>query len=396
MPLTRRFVLIGASLAALATLAAMASQLIGANGMHLANGQPLFGDYFAFWSAGRMALEGAAADAYTQSTLFEVQRRVIPELTVVFPFRHPPAFLFLAAPLSLLPLPLAASLFLIAGFALFIYAARFFASRASDIAIAAMQPAALLHIGSVQLGLFVAGVTGLAVAWLKKRPRAAGIMIGLLALKPHLALLWPILLIAQKRWSAFLSAAITAIALTIAAGIVFGWETYPRFIEAVLQGESAVSAGRINHAPQVSLYANLIGLGVPIPFAMAIHALSAAAAIFLSILIWRGNDERTSAAALVSATLLISPYLFFYDHVMILIAIAALHQRASVREQWLLAFAWLASGLALALGNFLTLPVAPLACWAVLLIAANRAGIQVWMKRGSSPSASTTQVSAPP
>ena len=37
-------------------------------------------------------------------------------------------------------------------------------------------------------------------AWLDRRPVAAGVLIGLLTLKPQLGILFPVMLIASARW----------------------------------------------------------------------------------------------------------------------------------------------------------------------------------------------------
>ena len=53
----------------------MAYLLAGARGLVLANGQPLFGDFIAFWSAGRAALDGAAAQVHEVETIARYQQK---------------------------------------------------------------------------------------------------------------------------------------------------------------------------------------------------------------------------------------------------------------------------------------------------------------------------------
>jgi hypothetical protein len=359
------------------TVAAMALQLIGSNGLLLANGQPVFGDFLAFWSAGRLALEGHGDLVYSEQAIQIAHREALPALgDIVFPWRHPPPFLLAATPLALLPFPIAAIVFLAATAWAFLYAARQFARERGDLLMAAAAPAALLHIGSVQTGLLTAALTALAFVWLDRRPLAAGALIGLMAIKPHLAALWPILLILQGRWRAFMAAAATALALLILAGAVYGFDLYAAFLAALPSAMEAVDKAQIERDTLTSLYANLLGLAAPPALAAALHWTSALAAAAIAALVWRKGDRQLSAAAFACATMLVSPYLFFYDETMILIAVAALYPATtSTSEKAWLAFAWGAAALSLAAGKVMTIPICPIAAWALLLITAARAGV---------------------
>jgi hypothetical protein len=357
----------------------MAAQLIGTHGLVLPSGQLVFGDYVAFWSAGRLALEGRADEIYSIQAIVAMHEEAVPGLAVVFPWRHPPTFLMIAAPLALLPFPASALLFLAASAAVFAFAARKFAPDPRDLLFAMAAPVVLLHIGSVQTGLLVTGLTALAFHWLERRPLTAGACIGLLAIKPHLAIFWPVLLAVQGRWRAFAAAAATATGFVAVAGAVFGFNLYPLFLAGLAQAQRALDLGAIDKDTFASLYANLLGLGVPRSLALAAHWGSAIAATALAVMIWRrraGAEASTmigpSAAAFACATLLFSPYLFFYDETLILIAVAALYRAASMKEQLWLVFAWLAGGASLALGKLITIPLCPIAAWALILIAANQ------------------------
>jgi len=359
------------------TVAVMAVQLIGSNGLLLANGQPVFGDFIAFWSAGRLAIEGHPDLVYSEQAIQIAHREALPALgNIVFPWRHPPPFLLAAAPLAVLPFPIAAIIFLGGSAALFLYAASKLSPTRGDLAFAAAAPAALLHIGSVQIGLLAAGVTALAFVWLQRRPLAAGGLVGLMIIKPHLAALWPVLLILQKRWTTFFAAAGTAFVLLATAGFVFGFDLYASFVEALPSAMEAVEKGQIERDTLTSVFANMLGLSAPPVLAQALHWTSALASAIIAAMIWRRGDSSLSAAAFACATMLLSPYLFFYDETLILIAVAFLYPDAkSTSEKAWLAFAWGGGALSLAAGKIMTIPICAIAAWALLLIAAARAGI---------------------
>ncbi len=243
--LTRRFYEIGALLIAAMLLAVMGWRLAHANGLPLAEGQPVFGDFIAFWSAGRLALEGRAAEVHNEAAIYAQHLIAVPGLHVVAPWNSPPPFLLISSLFALTPFPVAALLFLLLSGALYLYVARKTLPDARALLFALTLPAALFHLGSVQTGLLIAGVSGLALLWIDKRPRAAGALIALLAIKPHLAILWPVFLIISKRWTAFITAALATTAFLVIAGFVFGFESYARFFDNLRAAQSLIGDERV-------------------------------------------------------------------------------------------------------------------------------------------------------
>ena len=62
------------------------------------------GDFIAYWSAGRMAMEGRAAAAYDWAAHHAVQVAAVGhEFEGFFAWHNPPGFFFAAVPLALLP-----------------------------------------------------------------------------------------------------------------------------------------------------------------------------------------------------------------------------------------------------------------------------------------------------
>ena len=100
MKVQRRYLEIGAALIALALLATFAFLLLQADGLRLANGQPVFGDFIAFWSAGRAALEGHAAQVHDHGLIAEYNRLAAPGVSYYAPWNSPPTFLLVAASAS--------------------------------------------------------------------------------------------------------------------------------------------------------------------------------------------------------------------------------------------------------------------------------------------------------
>ncbi len=372
MPVKRWAFEAAAILIAGSMLAYMLWRISGAENMTLPSGQPFFGDFMAFWSAGRAALDGHADQVHDRVLLWQYQQAAAPDVRFYAPWNSPPTFLLIVSLLALLPYPIAAICFL-AGTALFFGAViRRFLPDARALIFPATAPAIIYQIGTVQAGMLIAGISGLALLWLDKRPRLAGAMIGLLAIKPHLAILWPLLLALSGRWRVFAAATIATIAFVTLAGAVFGFDSYARFFESLDASQRLISEQRITTPAYASLYANLLGLGAPHALALGLHALSAAAAVVGACVLFRKSDRALAGAALCAATLLVSPYLFFYDFALLLIGAALLGAPRSPLEYAAALFAW-GAGLTVAVGEFIALPICPLAAWLVLTAAFMRA-----------------------
>ena len=117
---------------------------------------------------------------------------------------------------------------------------------------------------------------------LDTRPITAGVLIGLLTVKPQLGILFPFLLIASGRWKVFFMAAVTAIALcsrSIAIGGLDGWQDY--ITKALpLQREVLQDAAGTAMPFQPSIFMNIRGvvgnhIGEIIQFAFTLAAVAA-------------------------------------------------------------------------------------------------------------------------
>lgn len=373
MPLNRRAFEIAAIGVALSLLGVMVYLLSQANGMVLANGQPLFGDYIAFWSAGRATLDGHIATVYDPATTRAYQELAAPGMTHFTSWVSPPTFLLISAALATLPYPIAASVFLLLGAGVYVYAARQVLRDARALIFAVTLPAAVYHLGSVQTGLLIAGVSALALVWLDKRPLSAGALVGLLAIKPHLAILWPVMLALSGRWRAFGAAAVSTSVFVVIAGLAFGFDSYMRFAETLRTPLSFISDQRISTPAYASLYGILLSLGASEVIAAAAQAVSAAGGMIAACVVFLRRDHALCGAALCAATLLVSPYLFFYDFTLLGVSAALLGAPRDRLELCALVLAW-SAGLSLALGYLAPLPLCPLAAWTVLAVTLRRAG----------------------
>lgn len=267
-------------------------------------------DFIAFWSAARAVLEGQGAAVYDPMALRPIQAQV--GHPGVAPFLNPPPLLLAIWPLGLLPYPVAWLAWVGATYVLWFAATR---RLARDLAwpIAA-YPAALLSAWHAQTGFLTGTIQALVAGWLRDRPFRAGLCIGALVIKPHLALLFPVALFAARSWRAIGGAALSALALLALAWAMLGTDTmlaYPRSL--ALAGRVMEQGSAVFYLRQVTVYA-AVRIFAPDLIANAAQALATLAMIAATWRVWAGRGSvEGKLAFLFAATPLATPYLFAYD-----------------------------------------------------------------------------------
>jgi hypothetical protein len=302
--------------------------------------EPYQMDFISYWAAARLGLEGNPAAAYD----FAAHRAVELQATMVggLPFGYPPAFMLLVAPFALFSYPVAAFAWVVLTVACYAVAVRLWAPAALWPALA--LPPVLINAITGQAGFLTAALFVGGAALLPRRPFAAGLLLGLMVVKPQLGLVLPFVLLAGREWRAIAGAAVSSIGLLLTGLIAFGWATHGAWIGQAGLFASVASEGLAGWHRMASVYAAARFAGLDAGPAWILHGLVALAALAAAMWVWhRHADWGARIAALAAATLLASPYMFGYD-TLILIA----------------PFAWL-----VARGR--DLPVLA-ACWAVLLL----------------------------
>ena len=145
---------------------------------------------------------------------------------------YPPSMLFIAVPLSMLPLLMAFTLWTVTGIFLFHRACARAGDRALPQVIATvcmLSPALAENALSGQTGA-LAGAVLLAGLLGTRTPAASGILLGLLSLKPQMGLLLPVHLWMSGRLLTLLWAGLSAVGLAALSLLVFGWQPWHAFL----------------------------------------------------------------------------------------------------------------------------------------------------------------------
>jgi len=241
-------------------------------------------------------------------------------------------------------------------------------------------PAVFVNLGHGQNGFLTAGLLGGGLMLLEERPLVAGVCFGLLAYKPQFGLLLPLALIAGRHWRAFASAGMTTAAASLVSYAVFGADTWRAFFSSLrLTRTYILEQGATGWEKIQSVFSAVRMLGGGIETAYAIHGVVAVLVALTVLWIWyRPLPISLKAAALATATTLITPYVLDYDLILLAIPIALLSADGLRTgflsgEKVILLAAWLLPLLSRNIGAF-GVPIAPFVLL-ILFAAIMRRGI---------------------
>jgi len=313
-------------------------------------------DFSVFWGASYLTLAQGPLAAYDASRLAAViaeHGTMARGNTDILPWLYPPTFLLMVMPFSLLPLALSYLLFLLATGYGYLRAVAWLLGTGSvwrhGIWLPVLaSPATIIAAIMGQNSLLTAGLAASAAYWIERRPVLAGVFVGLLAIKPQFALLFPVVFLVARAWKALASAALTSILFAGISVAVCGWETVPAF----LRNMQWVRVHCIEDDP-VGWYSTPTPLaavrlaGGGVTFAYVVYGLVAAVSIGALVYVWkRSADPGLRVGTLMIATMLATPYLRGYELTWLGIAIAGIaadgiRRGLSGGERGLLVLAWL-------------------------------------------------------
>ncbi|MEX4005357.1 glycosyltransferase family 87 protein [Paraburkholderia sp. EG285A] len=314
-------------------------------------------DFAAFWSASHAVLHGQAAMVFDYGAFSRIEAAATGgQLDYKFlPWLYPPTFLLFVTPLAILPLTLAYFAFIAVSLAAFVFATLRVSglnqgplSTAVARYVVLAMPCVMVCAAFGQNALITAALAAIAVSYVERRPALAGICIGLLAIKPQLAVLFPLALIATRSWKVFWIAAITAALLTLASVALCGLNSLRLFADNLGIAREFVlehNIGFLLASPTV--FAALRHSDASFGAAAAIQAAVAIIAACSTWKVWRTTrDVPLRAAALATASLLVSPYVWHYELTWLGLSSACflatgLRRGWLVGEQHVLLLAWL-------------------------------------------------------
>lgn len=359
-------------------------------------GHPLGTDFVTFYSASRLALAGKAAGVFDYEVLNATQKAVFPSFSgELFAWFYPPTFLLVIAPLALIGYLPALLAFVGSTGAAWLVVLRRAIGRPGAGWLVAAFPGLWVCAAHGQNGLLTAALAAGSLLTQRRRPVLSGVLLGLLAIKPHLAVLFAVALLAARAWRTIVAAAATAVAFLGVSVGVFGRDVLTGWLTSLQFARIATEDGYLPWGKMPSTFAMLRLLGTPVEWAYAGHAVVAVGAAVAVWLVWRRTDALTlRGATLMAATFLANPYAFDYDLVWLAFPIAWLTIHG-IEHGWrrgdreVLVAAWLLPALATALASTARVQIAPFVLAALVWVAVRRVvdteRLPEWLSGASAP-----------
>jgi hypothetical protein len=292
-----------------------------------AQGRGIPTDFVNVWSAGKLALDGLPAQAWDWDIQKHVQVAVLGQSYIGnFAWHYPPPFLFVAIFLAQFPYGMALIGWVAASSVPYLVAMRAIVGQPFGLLLGAAFPVVLANTLVGQNGFLTASLVGGTLYLLPKRPVLAGMCLGLLAYKPQYGVLFPLVLIAASQWTAFVTAGVVVAALAGLSWLAFGSESWQAFFHWMpMFSQAFFSEGRATWFKMQSVFGLVRFLGGGEPLAWAFQGLVSGAVTVGLVSMWRSQTRYTlKAAALATGTLLLTPYLFLYDMMVLAIPVALL------------------------------------------------------------------------
>jgi hypothetical protein len=347
----------------------------------------LFGshrDFLAFYSVAHLVLHGGTTQIYSSTTLLQLQHAIVHGYTGIagyMPFLNPPFAAVLLAPLALVAEPTSRAIWLALNLTLAVGLSYYLVSQLQLQESWQKLLAVLLLLctfpmyenlveGQLSLIILAGGCLALAHAN-RQRPWFSGAWLGVLWLKPQLAILAILALLLARQWRVVggmvaAGLAVALLALPITGVAIYG--SYIRYLIHVL-GAHFNGGGAINAGVWEGNIGGMIGVNGFLASAVgqnSINLVNALTATFDAILVigylgvaYRATSRNAIIAAGILVGLLIDPHLYRQDIVLLYLLIPLLARRL---ERPLLVIA-----LSAALLNLLILDVFPLHSFTALL-----------------------------
>jgi hypothetical protein len=256
-------------------------------------------DFVNLWAGGRLLLAGdletlfspAAYDAWLKASFG-------PRLDL-HTWSYPPPALALALPFALLPLVPGFLVWTAGTIAALGLVLRAGGMGAAALAAVLLSPASLENALAGQNGALFAAVLAGGLAFAERRPWLAGMLLGLLLLKPQLGLLVPVALVALGAWRAIAWTAAMAAALILGSALLAGpgvWVDYLTQVAPFMRRIAEVPFGLAFHYQMPTPFMSVRAAGGGLGLAQAVQAAASLAAAAVVWWAWRHGRLPAGAA----------------------------------------------------------------------------------------------------
>ena len=309
-------------------------------------GQPIGAHFPAYWGASRLALDGLPASVFDVNAILAAERLAVPANRISFTWHGAPTFLLMIMPLAALPYMAAFGFWAFGSLAALAAVIRKMAPQPQTVLLLLAFPGTFINLFQGQSAFVTAALLGGALLLLERKPVSAGILIGLLCIRPQFLPFLVLALACGRHWRTLAATAATTAVVAMMSLLTFGMQPWVAFWNDLFTLRAMLDDGLLpwNNMPSVYATLRLFGLGADLSYALH-FSVAAAVAGLAGWIWWRRPSLPLRAATLVGGMLISTPFLFDYDLAILAIPLALLAMDGCFRgwlagERELLGIAW--------------------------------------------------------
>jgi hypothetical protein len=282
-------------------------------------------DFDAFHLIAERVWLGDVDQAYQFVKLINMQSEVSSGVTSFMPWTYPPQFSLFLAPLALVPTGVAYFLFIAATLAFYLVVLRSIAGCNFVLLLIILFPAMAITMACGQNGFLMAGLFGLVCLLLEERPILAGLALGLMIIKPHLAVAIGAYCILRRCWIVVMTAGAVVLISSALCTAVFGVKIWTGLLQSVRDSSAFLEQGYYPLYRMISFYAALRTAGLSAWAAFLGQGLVAILALgMVALALYRRMPTHLSLGLTAMLSVCVSPYAYDYDFLIFGIGLALL------------------------------------------------------------------------
>jgi len=284
-------------------------------------------DFPAFWTAARLIVESSASVIY-DPTIFiaELQKTFGDSMVMLWPY--PPTESLFLWPLGFMTYKTAYIIFAVISVITLVFACK--TSRHNFflyISACIFTPLVTFSLYMGQNGLLTSALLIAGIRLSPTRPFLAGLLFGMMIIKPQLAAMVPIYLIATHNWKAIAATSLSAGTLIITTLLVFNTHIWTVYFSALLF-YSHYGVGEIFHIGMPTVYMLVLLLTKNVAAAWALQIGLSIAIAFASFHAFKKSRDQLMHFVIFAAGIaLLTPYIYIYDLPILAVALICLISR---------------------------------------------------------------------
>lgn len=280
-------------------------------------------DFIAFWAAAKLTSAQSALAVYQPEILLSFSRTAVPD-ALDLPWFYPPTYLLMVQWLRPFSYPEAFAFFTGGSIVLYGFAVYALCRSKRMTCYALALPFVFITAQYGQNGLLLAVIVA-AAARMHSRPFISGALLGLLCIKPHLFIGLGLLLITCASPAMWGGALLSSLVLAVSATLMFSPAIWVIFFETLDRARLLLEQGVLPWWQMGSLFSGLRQWGVDVTGS---HALQLIWGLLGLLMTWRviRSTRRWELhwAASIAGGLMVSPFLYQYDMVLLAIPLVLL------------------------------------------------------------------------